>query len=177
MLAETATTVVVATLMALVVMLVMAPLLALGFSFALAVALALALALGLQVEAAARCLGGLAAALFLLRLLPAWWTARVFTARYDAMTMRVAPTAALARRWDGPQGEQQAAAWAWLSAWCFEGAGTGRAPLQHRRPALSGRGFASIRQGPACDTRARTKVSTTGAGVGHPLRINDLRRR
>ena len=82
-LAEAAMTVVVATLLALVMMLVMAPVPALGFSFALA----LALALGLQVEAAARCLGGLAAALFLLRLLPAWWTARVFTARYDAMTM------------------------------------------------------------------------------------------
>ena len=45
------------------------------------------------------------------------------------MTMRVAPAAALDTRWDDPQGEQQAAAWAWLSAWCFEGAGTGRAPL------------------------------------------------
>jgi hypothetical protein len=56
------------------------------------------------------------------------WFTRLFMARYDDEALRAAPTTDVGMQWAGSLGEQQEAAWSWLQARCFKGAGIGRSP-------------------------------------------------
>jgi len=49
-------------------------------------------------------------------------------ARYDRAALRVEASAGLSGHRAGPLRPHQEAAWNWLQAWCFEGAGDGRSP-------------------------------------------------
>jgi len=50
-------------------------------------------------------------------------------ARYDRAALRVGPAADSIGYRPGPLHPHQQAAWTWLQAWCFDGAGDGRSPF------------------------------------------------